>query len=379
MEVTASLALTENQYGYTHYLTDGNRESYMNFYQGTTLTIRSDTPFRALYLTWWTPPAPYAVTVGEAALTGGENEFLHEYLTLPEDATEVSLTFAGVSQLCELRAFTEGEPGEDVQCWVPPCEEADVLLLPSHADDDVIFFGAMAALCVDRGAEVQVCYLVNHYDWQPRPQELLDALWTMGIRHYPVIGPFPDHYVLNLQGALTSFGLENVVDYQVELIRRFRPLVVAGHDRQGEYGHGAHMVNSMALEQAIVLAGDETYQTESVEKYGVWDAPKLYLHMAEENEIWLDAETPLASFGGKTALEVAQEAMLCHETQLQYAHRPMLAVEIPEGATEDERNEKMKFARYDCRRFGLVRSLVGADSGNDILENTEDWRDSHGS
>ena len=71
--------------------------------------------------------------------------------------------------------------------------------------------------------------------------------------------------------------------------------------------------------------------------------------------------------------------MLCHETQLQYAHRPMLAVEIPEGATENERNEKMKFARYDCRRFGLVRSLVGADSGNDILENTEDWRDSHGS
>ena len=24
--------------------------------------------------------------------------------------------------------------------------------------------------------------------------------------------------------------------------------------------------------------------------------------------------------------------------------------------------------RYDCRKFGLVRSLVGADTGNDIME-----------
>ena len=46
--------------------------------------------------------------------------------------------------------------------------------------------------------------------------------------------------------------------------------------------------------------------------------------------------------------------MLCHESQLQYAHRPTLASE--------------EFPRYDCRRFGLVRSLVGADTGNDIME-----------
>ena len=79
-----------------------------------------------------------------------------------------------------------------------------------------------------------------------------------------------------------------------------------------------------------------------------------WLHFAEENPIFLDVETPLASFGGKTAFEVAGEAMLCHESQLQYAHRPTLASE--------------EFPRYDCRRFGLVRSLVGADTGNDIME-----------
>lgn len=106
------------------------------------------------------------------------------------------------------------------QVWQPPCEQADVLLFPSHADDDVIFFGALAAQCVDRGLAVQVAYLVNHYDWQPRPQELLDALWTMGIRNYPVIGPFPDYYVLSLEAAQQSFGEENVIAYQVGLLRR---------------------------------------------------------------------------------------------------------------------------------------------------------------
>ena len=162
----------------------------------------------------------------------------------------------------------------------------------------------------DRGLAVQVAYLVNHYDWQPRPQELLDALWTMGIRNYPVIGPFPDYYVLSLEAAQQSFGEENVIAYQVGLLRRFKPLVAVGHDREGEYGHGAHRLNALALEQAVVYAADASYDVESAAQYGVWDTPKLYLHFADENPIILDVETPLESFGGKTAFEVASEAML---------------------------------------------------------------------
>lgn len=95
---------------------------------------------------------------------------------------------------------------EDLQVWQPAWETADVLVFSSHADDDVIFFGALIADCVDRGLAVQVCYLVQHYGWPPRPHELLDALWCMGVRHYPVIGPFPDHYVLSLEEAVASFG-----------------------------------------------------------------------------------------------------------------------------------------------------------------------------
>ena len=157
-----------------------------------------------------------------------------------------------------------------------------------------------------------------------------------------------------INSIVETYGEENVIAYQVGLLRRFKPLVAVGHDREGEYGHGAHRLNALALEQAVVYAADASYDAESAAQYGVWDTPKLYLHFADENPIFLDVETPLESFGGKTAFKVASEAMLCHESQLQYAHRLTLASE--------------EFPRYDCRRFGLVRSLVGADTGNDIME-----------
>jgi LmbE family N-acetylglucosaminyl deacetylase len=294
----------------------------------------------------------------------GDGEILHEYVDFDEPVSSFEIALTKYSELCEIRAFGQGRAPDDVQLWQQPLEEADVLILPAHADDDVIFFGALMAQCVDRGLSVQIAYLVNHYDWQPRPHELLDALWGAGIRNYPVIGPFPDHYVLNLPGALAAFGEQNVIDYYVELIRRFKPSIVVGHDRQGEYGHGAHQVSSLALQQAMPLAADETYHTASAEACGVWEASKLYLHFAEENEIWLDVLTPLESYGGLTAYEVAHKAMLEHESQLQYAHRPQLECEG-------------EFWRYDCRRFGLVYTTVGVDTGNDIMENLIPKKDTH--
>ena len=353
-EISDGLTLADSIGGYSAILRDGDRTSRVEYREGNTLTITSSEPIGSIYLYWYEPPTSFTVHTASGDVAGGAYGFLHEYLAMPETVTELELEFSGLSQLCEVRVFTAGAAPDDVQVWQPPCEQADVLLFPSHADDDVIFFGALAAQCVDRGLTVQVAYLVNHYDWQPRPQELLDALWAMGIRNYPVIGPFPDYYVLSLDAARESFGEENVIAYQAELLRRFKPLVAAGHDREGEYGHGAHMLNAICLEQAVSLAADASYDTASAEQYGTWDTPKLYLHFAAENPIVLDVETPLDSFGGRTAFEVASDAMLCHESQLQYAHRPML--------------ENADYPRYDCRQFGLVRSLVGEDTGNDIME-----------
>lgn len=347
-------------------LRDGSEDTYLTLGSDAGLTVECAEPMGALYLCWYREPGTYTVTAGETSFTAGENDYLYEYIPLPAPAKRVTLTFTANVRLSEVQTFTPGTAPAGVQVWLPPYEqgEVDVLTFPTHADDDVIFFGAEMVCCVDRGLAVQVCYMCNHYDdfydWHTRPQELLNALWAMGIRHYPVIGPFPDYYVMSLADATAKFGETEVIAWQVEQLRRFQPLVVMGHDREGEYGHGGHRLNALCLEQAVPMAADGTAFPESAARWGVWDTPKLYLHDAEENPVVLEVETPLESFGGRTAFEVAQGAMLCHESQLQYDHRPQL--------------DNPEFPRYDCRQFGLVRTTVGVDTGNDIMEHTEGLR-----
>ena len=113
------------------------------------------------------------------------------------------------------------------------------------------------------------------------------------------------------------------------------------------------------LVQAIDISNDQESYPESYNQYGLWDVPKTYLHLYNENEIVLDLRIPLDAFGGKTALEMAQEGFNCHKTQLY----------IDVARVDDE-------YEYSCAWFGLYRSLVGEDvQKNDILENITLYKD----
>ena len=86
-------------------------------------------------------------------------------------------------------------------------------------------------------------------------------------------------------------------------------------------------------------------------KYGTHDVPKTYLHLFKEKRIKLDTKKPLVNFDGKNALEVVSEAFLQHKTQNDLGF-----------FVSDE-------YQYGIADFGLYRSLVGVDSGNDMMEN----------
>ena len=132
-----------------------------------------------------------------------------------------------------------------------------------------------------------------------------------------------------------------------------KPLVVVGHDLNGEYGHGVHSLNAHALIAAVDAAADSDYHKASYEQYGVWDTPKLYLHLYRENAITMNWDIPLERFEGATAYDMAVAGYACHISQ----HRWAFAVPKtgPSG-----------------HRFGLVRSLVGEDViGGDMFENIE--------
>ena len=256
-------------------------------------------------------------------------------------------------KLNEVFVFGAGDLPDWVQRWQPTAEKADLLVLATHPDDELIFFGgAIPTYAVERQKNVVVAYM--SYANAARRSELLNGLWHMGVRNYPVIGTFGDSYSTNMAEMYDRWGKEKVRKYVMGLIRQYKPDVMVTHDRGGEYGHGAHKVTSDASVYCVENAADASVLPELAEEYGTWTVQKLYLHMGDENVIHMDWNVPLASMGGRTGEQLAQEAFLLHVTQQKTSY-----VVTDEGKTGNA-------------QFSLVYTTVGPDSvGGDFFENVE--------
>lgn len=351
-------------------LTDGNEKKKVAV-KGS-LSLSCETPIDSLYLIFYDKTSDLVLTSGtqERAI---QPSFLRQHISLAElfgaPLTELVLTFKEPVDVTELYAFSGTLPSW-VQVWQEPCEKADLCLMTTHADDEQLFFaGILPTYAGEREYEVQVIYFTDHANEPLRRHELLRGLWTVGVKHYPVIGPFPDLYsksgeVAENQLNKKGFSHEDIVGFQVEMLRRFKPLVVVGHDPKGEYGHGQHILNSATLREAVLASANQELFPESAEKYGVHDVPKTYLHLWEENQITMNWDVPLEKFGGKTGFQVTQEGFLCHDSQQYTWFRRWL---------NGNNGEITKAAQIDTHSpcsFGLFRSLVGEDTEkNDFFEN----------
>ncbi|MDR1193894.1 MAG: PIG-L family deacetylase [Peptococcaceae bacterium] len=342
-------------------LLDGNASTKLTLAAGATLrlTAPAGQAMAGLYLIWDRPVEPWRLTTESGRQIWGNHGYLHEYAEIPGGAAwaEIQAPAAG-GVLCDIYAFGAGSLPDWVQVWRPPHRRADILLLPTHSDDEHLFFGGtMPYYAGELGRKVQVAYLTHHWAEPYRPHELLNGLWTVGIRHYPVIGEFPDYYSDSLAHARTLYDRERMVEYQIGLLRRFRPLVVIGHDINGEYGHGVHRLNTDTLRQALEMSGDPAAAPDLARRYGVWDVPKTYLHLYPENNMLMDWDRPLARFDGATAFEMAEKGFACHVSQGRWFSVRRAGV-------------------HDCRSFGLYRSDRGPDlNGGDFMEGLAPYAD----
>ena len=184
-----------------------------------------------------------------------------------------------------------------------------------------------------------------------REHEKLDGLWESGIKHYPVCGDFPDLYSQTLEAAKKQYVYDDVKAYTTSCIRRFKPLVVVTQDLNGEYGHGGHMLFSHAVAESVETSNDSSVFPESASNYGTWDVPKTYLHLYTENKITMNLRLPLSRMGNRTSIEVQTAAYKKHVSQ-QWCWFYV---------SDDY--------EYSCADFGLYRTTVGNDTGNDMLEN----------
>ena len=393
------LDVTATGYRYPELLTDGDTGTYgMSGYNGATITLRSQEEMGSLYLMFDLEYGSYTVTDPETgtSFTAGQYGMLHEYIDLVKGlgkATKaVTLTFSsGLVSLSEIRAFAPGQVPEDVQIWEPPLEgKTDLMLMSTHGDDEQLFFaGLLPYYAGELDYNVQVVYMTDHRNFNNlRTHEMLNGLWAVGVRNYPVFGPFYDFLRQDMASTYAFYEVlgisrERMLSFVTEQIRRFDPMVIVGHDFDGEYGHGMHRVYTDLLVEALELTNDPEQFPDSAKKYGLWDVPKTYIHLYEENPIVLDYDKPLESFDGLTAFEVSRKlGFPCHKSQqstwfikwieYDYVARDILAPAdlldpVALGMTYITKASQLE--NFSPCRFGLYRSTVGPDVlKNDFLE-----------
>ncbi len=252
--------------------------------------------------------------------------------------------------ICRIGVYSAGELPADVQKWNPPVDKADLMVLSTHQDDELVFLGGtIPYYAVALKKPTVVVYMTNCARY--RRAEALNALWKMGVRDYPDFINLQDDKVGSIEAGIRLWGgKDNVLSLVVERIRRYKPEVIVTQDLNGEYGHNQHKITARCAKYAIDAAADPAQYPESTRKYGTWQVKKLYHHLYDENTLVMDWETPLDAFDGKTALDIAKIGMKEHSSQTG-------AYAVKSHGT------------YDNSKFGLYFTTVGEDEAkNDFLE-----------
>ncbi len=380
-DITNATAFSGSGYDSFGFLKDKDIKGYKKSAGSAAITLENSEGISSIYLMFNLEYGTYTVTDNTSGkvYTAGEHGFLHEYIALDTPATSLTIRFEnGAVHLSEIYAFSRGNAPDFVQQWDAPLDgKADIVLFATHGDDDHLFFAGLLPYYTSReDCAVQVVYMTDHRNLtMSRTHEMLNGLWAVGVRAYPVFGAFDDFLVESLEGSYKEFerlghSREELQAFVVENVRRFKPQVAIGHDLNGEYKHGMHMVYADLLVKALDITGDATKFPESAEKYGTWEIPKTYLHLYEQNKIRMDWDQPLETFGGMTAFQVSQQlGYPCHESQqwtwftkwINWENKRVGGVPVTKAT---------QISEYSPCDFGLYRSNVGADvEKNDFLEN----------
>lgn len=326
-------------------LNDNNYNTYVTLNTEDTITIENTEMFNYVYIIYYVESMTGTINYNDTSTKVGENQFLHECIKLDEETNKITINYDDTVRIKEIFLFNETLPNW-VQTWNKPLDNADILLFSTHSDDEHLFFAGLIPSMIASGKNIQVVYLTHHNDNPKRLDEQLNGLWAVGLRNYPVLGAFPDAYSESLNGATTNlsyagFSLDDVINFQIDIIKRFKPLVVVNHDEAGEYSHGQHILNTHALKEALNLLEYE-YKPE-----------KVYLHLYKENPITMNYDIPLEYYNGMTAYEVSKLGYAEHDSQQYTWFTDWLK------GKNNEYTKATDIKTYSPTKFGLYYSKNG--------------------
>ena len=361
--ITSKCEIRINNKSYKEIL-DDDFKTYKSFKKNQKLKINCSENINSIYIKY-----------NEKSTTGkinnkqkiGENKYLHELIKSNNKSQSLNIKYDDNYQISDIYVFNSDDYPEWVENW-KTLKKADLMLFSTHSDDEHLWFAGLLPTYVDRGYNIQVVYFTNHYDDKKRYHELLEGLWAVGIKYYPVMSHMPDKWSTTLKGAIKNlkkagYSIDDAITFNVKQIRKYKPLVVVTHDEKGEYGHGQHKLCSKTVKIAVKKAFDNTYNKKSYNKYGKWKIKKLYIHLYKKNKIKLNIDKPLKSFDNKTGYEVSKIGFSKHKSQYD-GFKDWL------NGENNEYTKATQITDYSPVQYGLYYSSVGKDKKkNDMFEN----------
>ncbi len=329
---------------------DDDLNTIVTFEKDVSLKLEANEPIKALYIEFDAEamPGEWDLTFNGKTRIYGQEGFLHEYIEFKEEVTECELEFNKLTGICGIYAFPNGEIPAKVQQWKKLPKDADILIFVPHEGDEIIDFGAVAAIYAgQRDLNVQVAYMCEYVTTEEKikEHEKLDSLWKLGVKYYPENGNFRNKVFTKTDQAKLFYGYGKVMEFAAELIRKYRPLAVICPGHEDENGNATHMLLSDAVSEAVNYTQDNAYFSGSAEKYGTWNVPKTYMHKKADGKLVLDMGN-----GVKELLKETYESRTTDSWCGTYI-------------------KKAKFDLTDAAYFGIYRTTVGTDTGNDIMEN----------
>lgn len=279
-------------------------------------------------------------------------EYQTQYIPLPDITTEFRLV-GGENErqqihIYEITVLTPGRLPDWVQVWQEAPSKIDLMLLSTHPDDELLWFGGLLPTYAgEQKKNVLVVCGVHRSNY--RKIELLDALWYCGVRSYPVFLGLEDMLNGSRDDVLTAWGRQQTIRQVAALYRQYRPDVVMLQDVNGEYGHSVHQAFSYVGRKGVALAADAEETAQYDPGHDAWAIPKVYVHLWEENQLQMDWNQPLSAFRGRSAMDVAEEALRYHASQT--ANGWSMA----------------RTKQWDNSLFGLYWTTVGLDEKKDDL------------
>lgn len=316
MTSECGIVLSDAETDWTKLLSDGFVESCTPLTPQAVVQIDLPRAAAGLYLCWFCVPGEYKITVYDAKdavirSETAENGLVNAYYALPREAARVAVSCKTEALLSEITVFDAAYPLPDaVQRWKIGIEQTELLLITATPETAAKnHYALLAAMTAQQQTDVQL--LVLDCPTRARQQELLDAVWALGIDRYPCFAGLRTTDQNDWATVCKDWGREETAAFLVAAIRRCKPLVVVTDSENDELAGAAQRFAAQQVKAACRAAETVTRYAESAQAYGVFSVQKLYL--ADRNgSTRLEPDAALAVFSGQTLREIVARADSYH-------------------------------------------------------------------